>query len=119
LAISDSAFEQGRAARLRALDERYRQDLKAGLERIRFTVTANVPPRDQWRFLSPIDIIEQNLSRETFDIEAVRREIQQAKGSTRRFLAGRHVTMSEILNSLDGLEQEVMDFFNEVLGRAI
>jgi hypothetical protein len=43
--------------------------------------------------------------------------MQQTKGQTRRELRGRPINMVQMLNALDGIEQEIVDFFREISGK--
>jgi hypothetical protein len=81
--------------------ERYRQDLQAALERLRNAIRTRVPPRDQAHFLDVADRIQASLRR--------------SKDTTRRLLRTRPVDMVQLLNEIDGLEQEVVQFFTALL----
>jgi hypothetical protein len=95
--------------------ERYRQDLHAALERLRNAIRTRVPPRDQAHFLEVTDRIQEAAARKLGDLEQLQASLRRSKDTTRRLLRTRPVDMVQLLNEIDGLEQEVVQFFTAIL----
>jgi len=96
-------------------EEQFRQDIKAGLERLRNAIRTRVPARDQSQFLDVVDRIQEFVLNRVGELEQVQSSLQRTKDSTRRALRQKPVDMVQMLNELDGIEQEVVQFFSQVL----
>ena len=96
-------------------EEQFRQDIKAALERLRFAIRSRVPPREQTQFLDVVDRIQEFVLNRVGELEQVQSTIARTKDSTRRSLRSRPVDMVQLLNELDGIEQEVVQFFSQIL----
>jgi hypothetical protein len=91
---------------------KHQQDIKSGLERLRSAIRTRVHPRDQTHFLDVVDRIQEHvLSRASGEVEALQGQIARTKDTTRRLLRTKPVDMVQLLNELDGIEQEVVQFF--------
>lgn len=97
------------------LAEKQLQDIKSGLERLRNAIRSTVVPRDQNKFLVVIDQIQEMVLHSNVQLDTIQGQIQRTRGTTRRHLRGRPTDMIRLLNSLDGIEKDVVDFFNQVL----
>lgn len=91
--------------------ERCRQDLQAALERVRNAIRTRVHPRDQAHFLEITDRIQEAAARKLGDLEQLQASLRRGKDTTRRLLRTRPTDMVQLLNEIDGLEQEVVQFF--------
>jgi len=98
-------------------EEQFRQDIKAALERLRNAIRTRVAPRDQSQFLDVVDRIQEFVLNRVGDLEQVQGSIARTKDTTRRALRSRPVDMVQLLNELDGIESEVVQFFSQVLGQ--
>ena len=96
-------------------EEQFRQDIKAALERLRYAIRSRVPPREQTQFLDVVDRIQEFVLNRVGELEQVQSTIARTKDSTRRSLRSRPVDMVQLLNELDGIEQEVVQFFSQIL----
>ena len=96
-------------------EEQFRQDIKAALERLRSAIRGRVAPRDQWQFLDVVDRIQEFVLNRVGELEAIQGTIARTKDTTRRSLRSRPVDMVQMLNELEGIEQEVVQFFTQVL----
>jgi hypothetical protein len=94
---------------------RFRQDMKSALERLRNAIVTRVHPREQHQFLDVVDRIQEFVMSRVGDLDQVQSSIQRTKDSTRRTLRSRPVDMVQLLNELDGIEQEIVSFFTQVL----
>ena len=100
-----------------SLDEKAKQDILAACERLRAAIRTAVEPKDQSRFMTAVDQIASMVAKGELDMDAITGHIQQSKGHTRRHLRGEPVTMVQLLGALDGIEQEIVDFFNSIAKR--
>jgi len=100
----------------RSLDERAKEQIRASCERLRAAIRSIVEARDQNKFLNAVDQIQQMMNRGEVEFEAVQASIQQSKGQARRTLRQKPVDMVQLINGLDGIEQEILDFFKELSG---
>jgi hypothetical protein len=100
----------------RAIDERAKEQIRASCERLRAAIRTIVEPRDQNKFLNAVDQIQQMMNKGEIEFESVQGAIQQTKGQARRSLRQKPVDMVQLINGLDGIEQEILDFFKEVSG---
>ena len=96
-------------------EEQFRQDIKSALERLRNAIRTRVAPRDQSQFLDVVDRIQEFVMNRVGELEQVQGSIARTKDTTRRSLRARPVDMVQLLNELEGIEQEVVAFFNQVL----
>lgn len=60
-----------------------------------------------------VDSLQEHLSKPRFDIIQVQQDISSTRSTTRRLMQSRPNLLGQLLGSLEGLEQEVVDFFNE------
>ena len=97
------------------LDEPQRLGIKAALERVRSYIRVSIPARDQWRILQLLDAVQEHLARHQFDLEAVQRDLQNTKSTTRRQLHMKPAMLGQLLACFEGLEQEIVDFINVAL----
>ena len=86
--------------------ERAKAEVKQLLERCRGAIRTRVHPRDQAQLLDAIDRIQDSCIT-TLDAQALSTNIMRGKDSARKVLRARPVDMVQILNEIDGLEQEV------------
>jgi len=98
-----------------AQEERFRQDLKAALERLRASIQSRVQPRDHSHFLAVVDRIQEFVTGKGGQLDQVQGDIQRGKDTTRRHLRSRPSDMVQMLNELDGIEQDVVQFFTKAL----
>jgi hypothetical protein len=98
-----------------AEEERFRQDIKSALERPRAAITSKVHPREQSHFLGVIDRIQEFVTTKAGELDQIQGQIQKTKDDTRRHLRTRPSDMVQVLNELDGIEQDVIDFFTKAL----
>ena len=96
-------------------EEQFRQDIKAALERLRNAIRTRVTARDQSQFLDVVDRIQEFVLNRVGDLEQVQSSLARTKDTTRRTLRQKPVDMVQLLNELDGIEQEVVQFFSQVL----
>lgn len=109
--ISDNAPAPTKKAKL---DEKAKQDILTACERMRAAIRTTVDARDQVKFLTAVDQIASQVAKGEIDMDSLSGHLQQTKGSTRRHLRAQPVTMVQVLNALDGIEQEIIDFFNSL-----
>ena len=86
--------------------ERSKYDIKQILERVRGAVRMKVHPRDQAQMLDAVDRI-QEVVLGAIDPASIGTNLQRGKDDARKVLRNRPVDMVQILNELEGLEQEV------------
>lgn len=96
-------------------EEQFRQDIKAALERLRNAIRTRVSARDQSQFLDVVDRIQEFVLNRVGDLEQVQSSLQRTKDTTRRTMRAKPVDMVQLLNELDGIESEVVQFFSQVL----
>jgi hypothetical protein len=96
-------------------EEQFRQDIKAALERLRNAIRTRVTPRDQSQFLDVVDRIQEFVLNRVGELEQIQGSIARTKDTTRRSLRSKPVDMVQMLNELEGIEQEVVTFFSQVL----
>ena len=96
-------------------EEQFRQDIMAALERLRNAIRMRVPARDQSQFLDVVDRIQEFVLNRAGELETIQGSIARTKDSTRRSLRSKPVDMVQMLNELDGIEQDVVSFFSQVL----
>jgi hypothetical protein len=96
--------------------EKFQQDIKVGLERLRGAIRMKVHPRDQTHFLDVVDRIQDAILNKAGEVETIQGQIARTKDSTRRLLRTKPVDMVQLLNELDGIEQEVVQFFQTLAG---
>lgn len=94
--------------------EQHRQDIKCALERLRGAIRMKVHPRDQGHFMDVVDRIQEFVLKEAGELELIQGQINRTRDSTRRTLRQRPVDMVQLLNELDGIEREVVDFFTNI-----
>ncbi len=94
--------------------ERRKQEIKQGLERLRGSIRTRVAPREQAPLLDAVDRIQDTVLGPAADAVTVTGNIQRGKDSTRRILRTRPVDMVQILNELDGLEEDVTKLLQEL-----
>jgi hypothetical protein len=96
--------------------ERSKAEIKQILERVRGAIRMRVHPRDQSQLLDAADRI-QEACLNALDPSAIGTNIQRGKDSARKVLRSRPVDMVQILNELDGLEQEITKLL-QILNKA-
>ena len=84
--------------------EKRRTDLKQGLERLRGAIRMKVHPRDQSQMLDAVDRIQECIL--GADASQAAGNFRAGKDNARKILRSRPVDMVQILNELDGLEDE-------------
>ena len=97
-----------------ARTEQHKQDIKCALERLRGAIRMKVHPRDQAHFLDVVDRIQEFVLKEAGELELIQGQINRTRDSTRRTLRQRPVDMVQLLNELDGIERDVVDFFSSI-----
>ena len=91
--------------------EQYRQEIKSSLEKLRGAIMARVPPREQGQFLDVVDRIQEQVLGTSNQYEQVQSTLQLSRDTTRRILRTKPIVMVELLNELDGIEEEVTALF--------
>jgi len=86
--------------------EKAKAEIKQILERVRGAIRMRVHPRDQSQMLDDVDRIQESCLN-ALDPSAVGTNLQRGKDSARKVLRSKPVDMVQILNELDGLEQEI------------
>lgn len=86
--------------------DRSKSEIKQILERVRGGIRMRVHPRDQAQLLDAVDRIQETVLG-TLDPAAAGTNLLRGKDATRKVLRSRPVDMVQILNELDGLEQEM------------
>jgi hypothetical protein len=94
-----------------ARTQQHKQDIKSALERLRSGIRTRVNPREQAHFLDVVDRIQEFVMKEAGEIDQIQGQITRTKDTTRRLMRTRPVDMVQLLNELDGLEQDVVQFF--------
>ena len=89
----------------------HKQDIKSALERLRSGIRTRVHPREQAHFLDVVDRIQEFVMKEAGEIDQIQGQITRTKDTTRRLMRTRPVDMVQLLNELDGLEKDVVEFF--------
>ena len=89
----------------------HKQDIKSALERLRSGIRTRVHPREQAHFLDVVDRIQEFVMKEAGEIDQIQGQITRTKDTTRRLMRTRPVDMVQLLNELDGLETDVVEFF--------
>ena len=84
--------------------EKRKADLKQGIERLRGAIRMKVHPRDQASMLDAVDRIQETIL--GADSSSAAGNFQRGKDNARKILRSRPVDMVQILNELDGLEDE-------------
>lgn len=92
--------------------EQHKQDIKSALERLRSAIRIKVHPREQAHFLDVVDRIQEFVMKEAGQIDQIQGQLTRTKDTTRRLLRTRPVDMVQLLNELDGIEQDVVEFFS-------
>ena len=87
------------------------------LERLRGAIRASVMPREQSKFIAIVDQIQEQIMSGSVEIETVQSNIQRSRGTTRRHLRKQPMDMCKILNAIDGLEEDVVEFFNHLFNK--
>jgi hypothetical protein len=90
--------------------ESFRRDILASLERLRGAIRMRVHPRDQAQFLDVVDRIQTQVTSESSP-ENLTSTIQLSRDTTRRVMRQKPADMVQLLNELDGIEEEVMALF--------
>jgi hypothetical protein len=90
--------------------ESFRRDILASLERLRGAIRMRVHPRDQAQFLDVVDRIQTQITSESSP-ENLTSTIQLSRDTTRRVMRQKPADMVQLLNELDGIEEEVMALF--------
>ena len=94
-----------------AKTQQHKQDIKSALERLRSGIRTRVHPREQAHFLDVVDRIQEFVMKEAGEIDQIQGQITRTKDTTRRLMRTRPVDMVQLLNELDGLETDVVEFF--------
>ena len=89
----------------------HKQDIKSALERLRSGIRTRVHPREQAHFLDVVDRIQEFVMKEAREIDQIQGQITRTKDTTRRLMRSKPVDMVQLLNELDGIEQDVVEFF--------
>jgi hypothetical protein len=85
--------------------ERARNDINHIMERARGAIRMKVVPRDQSILLDGIDRIQESIA--IWDLSGISSNLVRGKDDVRKLLRGKPVDMVQILNELEGLEQEI------------
>ena len=91
--------------------EQHKQDIRSALERLRSAIRIKVHPREQAHFLDVVDRIQEFVMKEAGEIDQIQGQITRTKDTTRRLMRSKPVDMVQLLNELDGIEQDVVEFF--------
>jgi len=86
--------------------ERSKNEIKQIIERVRGAIRTRVHPRDQTQLLDDVDRIQESCLN-ALDPNALGTNIQRSRDSARKALRARPVDMVQILNEIDGLDQEI------------
>jgi hypothetical protein len=86
--------------------EKSKNEIKQILERVRGAIRTRVHPRDQTQLLDDIDRIQESCLN-ALDPNALGTNVQRSRDSARKVLRNRPVDMVQILNEIDGLDQEI------------
>ncbi len=86
--------------------ERSKSEIKQILERVRGAIRMRVHPRDQAQMLDAVDRIQDSCLN-ALDPSSIGTNLQRGKDSARKVLRSKPVDMVQILNEIDGLEQEI------------
>lgn len=97
--------------------DKHQQDIKVGLERLRGAIRMRVHPREQTHFLDVVDRIQEVVLKRAGEVESIQGQIARTKDTTRRVMRSKPVDMVQLLNELDGIEQEVVQFFQALAGK--
>ena len=87
--------------------ERAKWDIKQCLERVRGAIRLKVHPRDQGQLLDAVDRIQDQVLGATPDTGTLQGSFIRGKDQARKALRARPADMVQILNEMDGLEDEV------------
>jgi hypothetical protein len=91
--------------------QQQKQDIRSALERLRAAIRTRVHPRDQTHFLDVVDRIQEFVMKEVGEIDQIQGQITRTKDTTRRLMRTKPVDMVQLLNELDGVEKDVVEFF--------
>jgi hypothetical protein len=86
--------------------EKAKTEIKQIIERVRGSIRMRVHPRDQAQMLDAVDRIQETCLN-ALDPAALGTNLQRGKDAARKALRNRPVDMVQILNEIDGLEQEI------------
>lgn len=86
--------------------ERAKAEIKQILERVRGAIRMRVHPRDQAQMLDAVDRIQESCLN-AIDPSAIGTNLQRGKDAARKTLRQKPIDMVQILNEMDGLEQEI------------
>jgi hypothetical protein len=92
--------------------ERLRQDVVTAIERLRGVIRTRVHPREQGQFIDICDKVQEMVQRSTPEMETLQGTIARAKDTTRRILRVRPSDMVQLLNELEGVERDAVDYLN-------
>ena len=82
--------------------ERFKNDLKQTLERLRGVVRTKIPARDQSELLDVVERVQESIA--IWDVAGVGSYLLRGKDTTRRVLRGKAVDMVLILNEMETVE---------------
>ena len=82
--------------------ERFKNDLKQTLERLRGVVRTKIPARDQAELLDVVERVQEAIA--IWDVSGVSSYLLRGKDTTRRVLRGKAVDMVLILNEMETVE---------------
>src|SRR5690349_14294366 len=86
--------------------ERSKNEIKQILERVRGAIRTRVHPRDQTQLLDSVDRIQESCIN-ALEPGALGTNRQRRRDDARKVLRARPVDMVQILNEIDGLDQEI------------
>lgn len=86
--------------------ERSKAEIKQILERVRGAIRMRVHPREQSQLLDAVDRIQESCLN-ALDPSSIGTNLIRGKDATRKALRSKPVDMVQILNEMDGLEQEI------------
>jgi hypothetical protein len=88
----------------------FRKDLASKLEKLRNLIIQRIPSRDLGVFNDVLEQIQSFVMRGSGEFEHLKGRLQYAKDTTRNSLRKKPVAMLELLNQLDDMDDEVLDF---------
>ena len=91
--------------------QQQKQDITSALERLRSAIRVKVHPREQAHFLDIVDRIQEFVVKEVGELDQIQGQITRTKDTTRRLMRSKPVDMVQLLNELDGVEKDVIEFF--------
>lgn len=89
-----------------------RDDVKGAFERFRSAVRESCSPNVQAKLLQAIDLVQQGFMAGRLPLEGAKSGLQQVRSSARRTMRDAPVDMVRLLKAIDGMEDEIVQFFS-------